>query len=423
MGRPKPKKPATKPYSGASFEAERKRFIEYLKTVLMLPPHEARREADAFFARHQQEMRHTRDRKRNASDSRVDEFKRSDIAVEKAFAELRNNMHRIGPHFGNLADKAAYATEDYERENALDYLAVLAEDLKKANSDQVGEVLSLKDDLYAFWFSGEQPSDADVLAAMKRYTDQTPPPGEARFNAGGVDVLCQCGWGRLGCPEDELPTQCPVCGYAFAQEPVELGSSMSPPLGADPRAVQCACGRLLYPGEVCSCSARRPRRNQSAACAYPGCPREPMSPERCEKFGYKPDLCFKHQVHGVNSCSVNCCGIKGHPGECDPVSNGLARCAGCGRETGSSSGLCSACSSPGFAPARRNGRALLPRSTRSWWRRNPDEMTVEEARQILSPWGGYSTLVHKAAVALPPHLRDPKIIKACEVLAALERRT
>lgn len=30
-----------------------------------------------------------------------------------------------------------------------------------------------------------------------------------------IDVLCGCGWGRLNCPIDELPIQCPVCGYEF----------------------------------------------------------------------------------------------------------------------------------------------------------------------------------------------------------------
>ena len=35
-----------------------------------------------------------------------------------------------------------------------------------------------------------------------------------------VDVRCQCGWGRLGCPSDELPAECPVCSAAFAAEPV-----------------------------------------------------------------------------------------------------------------------------------------------------------------------------------------------------------
>jgi hypothetical protein len=253
MSRRKPKTPATKPYSGVSFEAERKRFIEYLKTVLMLPPHEARREADEFFARHLARRRSedARDRRRNTG-----------------------NKERI-------------------------------------------------------------------------------------------DVLCQCGWGRLACPESELPTECPVCGMTFGQEPVFVdfeSSSMSPPLDTDPRAVRCACGRLLYPGEVCSCSVRNP-------------------------------------------------------------SHFLSRCAGCGRDTASPYSLCSACAAPQPRPLRPNGRALLPRSTRGWWRRNPDEMTVEEAERILSPWGGYSVLVHRAALALPKDLQDPKIIQACEVLAALERRS
>lgn len=28
-----------------------------------------------------------------------------------------------------------------------------------------------------------------------------------------VDVLCGCGWGRLGLPECEVPPECPVCGF------------------------------------------------------------------------------------------------------------------------------------------------------------------------------------------------------------------
>jgi len=52
------------------------------------------------------------------------------------------------------------------------------------------------------------------------------------------------------------------------------------------------------------------------------------------------------------------------------------------------------------------------------YRRNSDEpMTVAQATVELSPWGGYSKLLHTAALALPPHLRDMKIIAACEVLA------
>lgn len=32
------------------------------------------------------------------------------------------------------------------------------------------------------------------------------------------DVLCGCGWGRLACPEDELPEECPVCGHRWLPE-------------------------------------------------------------------------------------------------------------------------------------------------------------------------------------------------------------
>jgi len=30
-----------------------------------------------------------------------------------------------------------------------------------------------------------------------------------------VDVLCQCGWGLLAVPEEEIPGDCPICAYAF----------------------------------------------------------------------------------------------------------------------------------------------------------------------------------------------------------------
>lgn len=29
------------------------------------------------------------------------------------------------------------------------------------------------------------------------------------------DVLCGCGWGRPTCPVDELPSECPQCGFSF----------------------------------------------------------------------------------------------------------------------------------------------------------------------------------------------------------------
>jgi hypothetical protein len=31
-----------------------------------------------------------------------------------------------------------------------------------------------------------------------------------------IDVLCGCGWGILGCAENDLPYECPNCGYIFA---------------------------------------------------------------------------------------------------------------------------------------------------------------------------------------------------------------
>ena len=30
-----------------------------------------------------------------------------------------------------------------------------------------------------------------------------------------VNVLCQCGWGRLAIPESQVPNNCPVCGFDF----------------------------------------------------------------------------------------------------------------------------------------------------------------------------------------------------------------
>jgi hypothetical protein len=28
-----------------------------------------------------------------------------------------------------------------------------------------------------------------------------------------VNVLCQCGWGLLAIPEEDVPEFCPVCGF------------------------------------------------------------------------------------------------------------------------------------------------------------------------------------------------------------------
>lgn len=35
-----------------------------------------------------------------------------------------------------------------------------------------------------------------------------------------IQVLCGCGWGRLRCPVDEVPAECPVCGMSFDREVV-----------------------------------------------------------------------------------------------------------------------------------------------------------------------------------------------------------
>jgi hypothetical protein len=30
-----------------------------------------------------------------------------------------------------------------------------------------------------------------------------------------VNILCQCGWGRLYVPVYDVPERCPICGYRF----------------------------------------------------------------------------------------------------------------------------------------------------------------------------------------------------------------
>ena len=30
-----------------------------------------------------------------------------------------------------------------------------------------------------------------------------------------IDVLCDCGWGQLAVPNDDLPVDCPICGHRF----------------------------------------------------------------------------------------------------------------------------------------------------------------------------------------------------------------
>jgi len=32
------------------------------------------------------------------------------------------------------------------------------------------------------------------------------------------DVLCGCGWGRMACPESEIPDRCPVCEMPIGEE-------------------------------------------------------------------------------------------------------------------------------------------------------------------------------------------------------------
>ena len=39
-----------------------------------------------------------------------------------------------------------------------------------------------------------------------------------------VDVLCQCGWGRLSIPEPDVPAHCPVCGYQFTTNDEDGGA-------------------------------------------------------------------------------------------------------------------------------------------------------------------------------------------------------
>jgi len=51
-----------------------------------------------------------------------------------------------------------------------------------------------------------------------------------------VEVLCGCGWGRLKCPESEVPAACPLCGMPFDREIfVEEGPDMAPNAGRSHR--------------------------------------------------------------------------------------------------------------------------------------------------------------------------------------------
>ena len=46
-------------------------------------------------------------------------------------------------------------------------------------------------------------------------------------------------------------------------------------------------------------------------CHFPGCGRVGAQPT-------VTSFCVVHAVHGARSCGLDCCGIKGHPGLCDP---------------------------------------------------------------------------------------------------------
>lgn len=52
-----------------------------------------------------------------------------------------------------------------------------------------------------------------------------------------VDVLCGCGWGRLGLPQCDVPEFCPLCGFDFWSYggPPELCASYD---DTEPRARQ-----------------------------------------------------------------------------------------------------------------------------------------------------------------------------------------
>lgn len=75
---------------------------------------------------------------------------------------------------------------------------------------------------YVRWVTTEDgsytvPSDEDTKGAVPcEECGVMAPVQEAR-----QDVLCGCGWGRLACPESQLPVSCPLCGHQFVEEVAE----------------------------------------------------------------------------------------------------------------------------------------------------------------------------------------------------------
>lgn len=85
-----------------------------------------------------------------------------------------------------------------------------------------------------------------------------------------IDVLCQCGWGRLGCPASELPTECPVCGFAFG-EVTEAAEN--------PEAAR----MLRYPSYCQTCAV---------ATGLPLLSGFPGQPTHCDRCGYFGETAF-----------------------------------------------------------------------------------------------------------------------------------
>jgi len=68
-----------------------------------------------------------------------------------------------------------------------------------------------------------------------------------------VDVLCQCGWGRLGIEEIEVPPFCPRCGFPLA----ELGERFLCECEVDNPCVECARERAEQEAERAEREAER----------------------------------------------------------------------------------------------------------------------------------------------------------------------
>lgn len=49
------------------------------------------------------------------------------------------------------------------------------------------------------------------------------------FSQRRVDVLCGCGWGRLSVAEEDVPNECPMCGYGFTASSFEEPGNVSCP--------------------------------------------------------------------------------------------------------------------------------------------------------------------------------------------------